>query len=246
MTARLVCNGLTGGRGQLVAFRDIELAVEAGRMLTVIGPNGAGKTTFLLTLSGLLPAMSGTVSVDGAELRNGSARAANRAGLVFVPDNRCLFNALSVEDNLRTAWRRGCRAPKDMLSVFPALEARWGVKAGALSGGEQQMLALARAFIQDPKILLIDEMSMGLAPIVLEALFETVRRIADEGCAVVLVEQHVSLALSTADDAAVLSRGNVALQCSAAELLDRHDELEAAYFGAGESPSAGASSITLA
>ena len=123
--------------------------------------------------------------------------------------------------------------PRDLLEVFPALAKRWDLRAGALSGGEQQMLAMARALIQQPKVLLIDEMSMGLAPLVVESLFDAVRTIStDHGCAVVLVEQHVNLALGVADHAAVLNHGALVLEGAAASLRDRPDELEQAYFGA--------------
>jgi branched-chain amino acid transport system ATP-binding protein len=230
--ARLRCTGLTGGRGTATAFRDVDLAVDAGKVFCFLGPNGAGKTTLLLTIGGLLRAQDGTAAVDGAPIRRGQASAANRAGVVLVPDNRCLFTTLTVEENLRIAAGRGDMSPRDLLEVFPALESRWRLQAGALSGGEQQMLAMARALIQQPKVLLIDEMSMGLAPIVVENLFAAVRRIAsDHDCAVVLVEQHVGLALEVADDAAVLNRGSIVLRGSSADLARDPGRLEQAYFG---------------
>jgi branched-chain amino acid transport system ATP-binding protein len=232
MTARLECTGLVGGRGSLVAFRGVDLSLGAGTVLTVLGPNGAGKSTLLLTLAGILPAVEGSVSVDGSVLRNGRPARANKAGLVLVPDNRCLFGSLSVEDNLRAAMSRGGRAPREILDVFPGLASRWAVRASSLSGGEQQMLAMARAMIQDPKVLLVDEMSMGLAPQVVESLFHAVRRMADEqGCTVVLVEQYVSLALAAADHAVVLSHGSIALQGPAGDLLHRLADVERAYLG---------------
>ena len=235
MSARLECEGLTGGRARLTAFRDVTLSVESGKVLALLGANGAGKTTLLLTMAGILNAWGGEVSVEGRSLRNGSPGAANRAGLVFVPDNRCLFGSLTVEENIRAAAHRSGRSTRSVLDTFPALEKRWTVQANALSGGEQQMLAMARALIQDPKVLLVDELSMGLAPMIVESLFEMVRRIADEhGCAVVLVEQHVTLALGVADDAVVLTRGSVALRGSAAQLRADPDELERAYFGPTE------------
>jgi branched-chain amino acid transport system ATP-binding protein len=235
VTDRLVCRSLTGGHGTTTAFRDLDLEVADGQVLTLLGPNGAGKTTLLLTLSGLLPAQAGSVLVDGTELRNGRPSAANKAGVVLVPDNRSLFTTLSVEENLQVASRKSGPSPRDMLEVFPALEKRWQLRASALSGGEQQMLAMARALIQQPRVLLIDEMSMGLAPLVVENLFDAVRQIAtDHGCAVVLVEQHVNLALGVADEAAVLNHGSVVLRGSAAHLRERPDELEQAYFGAAE------------
>jgi branched-chain amino acid transport system ATP-binding protein len=232
MSARLECRGLTGGRGATVVFRGLELDVEAGSVLALLGPNGAGKSTLLLTLAGLLPAPAGTVAVDGARLRNGNPVAASRAGVVLVPDDRSLFTTLTVEENLEVARRRIGSAPRELLDVFPALEKRWRLTAGALSGGEQQMLAMARALIQQPKVLLVDEMSLGLAPLVVEALFDTVRRIAsDHGAAIVLVEQHVSLALNVADEAVVLNRGTIVLRGAADELRRDTERIEHAYFG---------------
>ena len=230
--SRLACRGYSGGRAETVVFRDLDLDVQAGSVLALLGPNGAGKSTLLLTLAGLLPAHAGTVTVDGVTLGNGNAVAANRAGVVLVPDNRSLFTTLTVEENLAVARRRGGPAPRDLLDVFPALEKRWGLRAGALSGGEQQMLAMARALVQQPKVLLVDEMSMGLAPLVVEALFDTVRRIASEhGAAIVLVEQHVTLALTVADEAAVLNRGTIVLRGPAAELRADAKRIERAYLG---------------
>jgi branched-chain amino acid transport system ATP-binding protein len=235
-TARLECVGLSGGRGEATAFRDVDLSLAPGRVLALLGPNGAGKTTLLLTLAGLLPPRSGEILVDGAKLRTGRPAAANRAGIVLVPDNRSLFTTLSVEENLKVAARRGGLRPRDMLETFPALTNRWKLAAGALSGGEQQMLAMARALIQQPRVLLIDELSLGLAPLVVESLFQTVRRIAaDHGCAVVLVEQYAKLAIAAAEDVVVLSRGRIALRGLASELADQVDRLETLYFDSGES-----------
>jgi branched-chain amino acid transport system ATP-binding protein len=235
MSVRLECRGFTGGRGSAVAFRDLDLDLEAGKVLALLGPNGAGKSTLLLTLAGLLPAHGGNLAVDGVALRNGNPAAANRAGVVLVADNRALFTTLTVEENLEVARRRNGPAPRDLLEVFPALDKRWRLRAGDLSGGEQQMLAMARALIQQPKVLLVDEMSMGLAPRMVEVLFDTVRQIAaDHAAAVVLVEQHVSLALRVADEAAVLNHGTIVLRGSANELRDQGERLERAYFGDAE------------
>jgi branched-chain amino acid transport system ATP-binding protein len=235
MTSRLECSGLSGGYGTTTAFRTVDLAVEAGTIEALLGPNGAGKTTLLLTLAGFLPPQAGTVAIDGAPLKPGRPHRASTAGMVLVPDKRNLFTTLTVEENLRAARHRGGPSPRDMLEVFPALEKRWNLRAGALSGGEQQMLAMARAMIQEPKVLLIDEMSMGLAPLIVKALFEMVRRIAtDHDCAVLLVEQHVNLALEVADSASVLNRGSIVLRGGAQDLLADAERLEAAYFGALE------------
>jgi len=232
MTARLEVRGLTGGRGAAVAIRGVDVEVRAGTVLALLGPNGAGKSTLLLTLAGLLPAHSGAVAVDGRVLRNGSPVAASKAGVVLVPDNRSLFTSLTTAENLEVARSRRGPAARTLLDVFPALEKRWQIPAGALSGGEQQMLAMARALIQQPKVLLVDEMSMGLAPLVVETLFDAVRRIAsDHDAAIVLVEQHVTLALRVADEAAVLNRGSIVLRGAAPELRDDSTRLEQAYFG---------------
>ncbi|HLM17766.1 MAG TPA: ABC transporter ATP-binding protein [Acidimicrobiia bacterium] len=236
MTPRLECAELSGGYGTTTAFRHLDLAVEGGTIEALLGPNGAGKTTLLLTLAGFLPPQAGTVTVDGTPLKTGRPASASKAGVVLVPDNRNLFTTLTVEENLKAACRRGGPSPRDMLEVFPALEPRWRLRAGALSGGEQQMLAMARALVQQPQVLLIDEMSMGLAPLIVESLFETVRTIAhDHGCAVLLVEQHVHLALSVADSASVLNRGSIVLRGPASELLADAPRLEAAYLGSVES-----------
>jgi branched-chain amino acid transport system ATP-binding protein len=228
----LRCAGLTGGRGALTVFRDLDLEVPEGTVFALLGPNGAGKTTLLLSLAGILPLEAGEVLVGGTSLRGGRPRAATRAGLVLVPDDRALFTRLTVEENLEVARRSGGASPREMLELFPLLEKRWRVTAGSLSGGEQQMLAVARALIQDPKVMLVDEPSQGLAPLVVEFMFDMLRRVADErGTTIVLVEQHVDLALAVADEAAVLQRGVIALRAGSAEVLDRYEELEQAYLG---------------
>jgi branched-chain amino acid transport system ATP-binding protein len=210
----------------------VDLAVDAGEVHAVLGANGAGKSTLLLTIAGLLPAHAGAIAVDGVPLRSGRAIAANKAGVVLVPDNRELFTTLTVEENLRVAAARDDAEPRTMLDLFPSLEQRWKVRAGALSGGEQQMLAMARALVQRPKVLLVDELSMGLAPIVVERLFGAIRQIAsDNGCAVVFVEQYVGVALDVADSVSILSRGQIALMSPAAELAASPEILEQAYLG---------------
>jgi branched-chain amino acid transport system ATP-binding protein len=232
MTARLECSGLAGGWGLLTAFRDLDLSVDRGTVHAVLGPNGAGKTTLLLTIAGLLSAHAGSIAIDGEELKTGRATAAARAGIVLVPDSRELFTTLTVEENLRVASGRHGPESQSMLELFPALEPRWKLRAGALSGGEQQMLAMARALIQRPKVLLVDELSMGLAPIIVERLFGAIRRVAsDEGCAVVFVEQYVGLALKVADTASVLNHGGVVLSGAAREIAEQPELLEQAYLG---------------
>ena len=242
MSEALACRGLTGGWGGLTVFRDIDLTVAEGSMHALLGPNGAGKTTLLLTLAGLLPAQGGTVSVGGEPLRLGRPTAACRSGIVLVPDNRELFTTLTVEENLRVPAARSSTGVESMYTLFPALERRRNVRAGALSGGEQQMLAMARALIQRPKVLLIDELSMGLAPSIVERLFSAVRQAAENrGCAVVFVEQYVHVALDVADTASVINRGTVVLDGTTTELAAKGAELEHAYLGAAATPSPGPS-----
>jgi branched-chain amino acid transport system ATP-binding protein len=230
---------LTVGYGRLAVARDIVLEVAPGGITAVLGPNGAGKTTLLLTIAGFLAPIEGSISLDGATIRAGSARRMNRAGVVLVPDDRALFTQLTTVENLRVAKRASRRAGRsidDVLDLFPALRERARLKVGMLSGGEQQMLALARALVQAPTVLLIDEMSMGLAPVIVEQLMPLLRTITEEtDAAIVLVEQHVQLALQVADEAMVLVHGQVALREKAAVLREEGDRLEAAYLSAANS-----------
>ncbi|MFT4124703.1 MAG: ABC transporter ATP-binding protein [Gordonia sp. (in: high G+C Gram-positive bacteria)] len=238
MTAMLRCDGLDAGYAtERPCVRDFSLDLRAGEVLALLGPNGAGKTTVLLTLAGLLTPLGGTVTVDGREIRSGHPRAAARSGLVLVPDDRALFTTLTVEDNLRLAVSNRRRWPREraaILDYFPRLSERLDVAAGALSGGEQQMLAIGRALVQHPRVLLIDELSMGLAPVIVERLLPVIRQVADDtGSAVVLVEQHVHLALQIADSAAVLRHGAKVLQEKAATLAANPQIVSDAYLGIG-------------
>jgi branched-chain amino acid transport system ATP-binding protein len=235
MTAVLECRGLTAGYSSGAVVRDVSFELRAGTVLAVLGPNGAGKTTVLLAVAGLLPRLGGDVIVDGTALSSFRPSEANKSGVVLVPDDRALFTSLTVEENLRAATRRRAVGNDDVVDLFPALRERWKVAAGSLSGGEQQMLAVARALVQGPRVLLIDEMSMGLAPVIVEQLLPVVRRVADEtGAVVILVEQHVHLALEIADEAMVLTHGEMVLAGNADELAADFQKLEVAYLGAGD------------
>nr|WP_236706046.1 MULTISPECIES: ABC transporter ATP-binding protein [Frankia] len=231
--------GLEAGYGAVRVVRSLDLTADSGTVLGVLGPNGSGKTTMMMTLAGLLPRLGGEVLVDGTPVPGGRPAAANRAGIVLVPDDRALFPDLDVRENLVVARRSGGYSLDDVVELFPSLGKRLSVAAGALSGGEQQMLAVARALVQKPRVLLIDEMSMGLAPVIVEGLLPVVRRIADEtGAVVILVEQHVQLALEVADQAIVLVHGEVVRSGPAADLANDRAGLEAAYLGAEAGASA--------
>lgn len=232
-TPALECRQVQAGHGDVVVVPAFELVVAPATVVAILGPNGAGKTTLLNTMAGLLPRSAGEVVVDGLSLPGGDPVAASRRGMVLVPDDRALFTSLSVIDNIRAARGGNAATALDRtFDWFPALASRAKVRAGSLSGGEQQMVALARALVQDPRVLLIDEMSMGLAPVVVEALMPLVRRVAeDTGAVVVLVEQHVRLALEVADRALVLVRGQVVVDEPASVLAADTGRVERAYLG---------------
>jgi branched-chain amino acid transport system ATP-binding protein len=237
VAAALDCTGIHAGYNKVAVARDIDLSVGHGQVLTVLGPNGAGKTTLLLTIAGFLAPLKGAISLDGVPLRTGSARRMNRAGVVLVPDSRALFTELTPVQNLKLAAQRSGSSVDEVLDLFPALRMRARLRVGQLSGGEQQMLAVARALIQAPKVLLIDEMSMGLAPVIVESLLPIIRRVADESnAAVVLVEQHVQLALEVADTAVVLVHGGIVASGSADEVRREEATLAQAYLSGRTDP----------
>jgi branched-chain amino acid transport system ATP-binding protein len=197
----------------------------------LLGPNGAGKTTTLLTLAGALPKIAGEVYMDGRPARLPLHRRV-RHGLSFVTEERSVFMDLSVEENLRVGR---CRTD-EALRLFPELKHLLTRRAGLLSGGEQQMLTLGRALARKPRLLLIDELSLGLAPMVVSRLLQAVRAAADDGVGVLLVEQHVDQAMRIADHVSVLERGRVVLQGTRSEVADRVHEIEASYLAGGGAP----------
>lgn len=241
----LQIEGLTVGYGGVPVVHDLDLAVARGEVVALLGANGAGKSTTLLAVSGLLPHLSGTVRVegrrlDGRRVRPASVAARARDGLAHVPEDRGLFAELTVAEHLRLGRPR--RRPgagltdAEVYTRFPALEPLGDRRAGLLSGGEQQMLALARALVSRPRLLLVDELSLGLAPMVVQGLLPALRQVADDtGAAVLVVEQHVTLALQISDRAYLLDRGRVMASGSATELAARVDLLEAGYLG-GDRP----------
>jgi branched-chain amino acid transport system ATP-binding protein len=237
MTDRLIdVEGLWAGYAGVPVVRELDLHVSAGEVVALLGANGAGKTTTLLTISGLVKALHGSVHVLGEPVPFGAPHRVARRGLAHVAEDRSLFFQLTVEENLKMGLR-GSRASQRegmdrALELLPALRPLRARRAGLLSGGEQQMLAMARAIVGNPKALMVDEMSLGLAPVIVEHLLPIVRRIADElGAGVLLVEQHIHMALGIADRAYVLSHGQCVLEGSGSELHDRRDLLESSYLG---------------
>jgi branched-chain amino acid transport system ATP-binding protein len=237
-TPAISCRGLYAGYGDIAVVRNINLDVQEDEVVLLLGPNGAGKTTTLLTIAGLLPKLGGEVEVVGAPVNSKRPYTMPSRGLSFVPDNRALVTGMSVRDNLRVAVTKDSLSVDDVLSVFPDLTRRLKIRAGALSGGEQQQLAMGRALMSRPKVLVIDEMSMGLAPIIVQRLMETiVKTAAETHTGVLMVEQHVSLGLQHADRAYVLVHGDVTLEASCAQLRADPELLTKAYFGGpGEAP----------
>jgi branched-chain amino acid transport system ATP-binding protein len=227
VNALIEAEGLTTGYGSVPVVRELDLRVEPGEVVALLGPNGAGKTTTLRALAGELPALSGEVRWLGRRATQSVHRRA-RQGLRFVTEERSVFMSLSVHDNLRLSHRSiaGC------LDLFPELEALLPRRAGLLSGGEQQMVTLARALTGDVRLLIADELSLGLAPLVIQRLLRAVRAAADRGVGVVLVEQQLRHALEVADRGIVLRRGLVAMSGTSGELRDRIGEIEDSYLAA--------------
>ena len=229
----LTIDGLDAGYDGAPVVRDLNLHVDAGEVVALLGPNGAGKTTTLMAISGMVEVLGGDVLIMGNRVpRLRQAHRVARWGVSHVPENRGILFQLTVRENLELAKVKGRVDIDRAVDFFPALGPLLGRRGGLLSGGEQQMLAIGRAIVADPKLLMVDEMSLGLAPVIYEELMPVVRRIADEtGAGVLLVEQHVDLALKVANRGYVLSHGDLVMEGAAAEMLANRELLDASYLG---------------
>lgn len=231
----LVVNNLRSGYGRVEVLRGINLAVREGQLVALLGSNGAGKTTFNHTVCGLVRAWTGQVVFAGEELTKLTSRKIVQSGLIQVPEGRKIFPNLSVIENLelgsfaRARERRASNLDR-MLTLFPRLRERSSQLAGTLSGGEQQMLAISRGLMAEPKLLILDEPSLGLSPLLVEEMFDLIKRIRAENISILLVEQNVAQALEVADKAYVLENGTIRFEGGPQELL-ASDALRQAYLG---------------
>lgn len=237
----LQVSGLTTRYGAISALRDATLHVGSGEVVGLIGPNGAGKTTLLNTIAGLLAPAAGTVTLDGADVTGQSPEKLLRAGVALVPEHRRIFTDLTVEENLKIGGvtvSGGDRAAllDEMVERFPVLERKWTTSAGYLSGGEAQQLAIARALMSKPRLLMMDEPSLGLAPVLVDVVFDLIQTLRDEGRTLLVVEQNATRMLEVADRGYVLRSGEVAASGTGAELRERDDLFDA--FVGGGSPGA--------
>ena len=232
----LEVSGLHAGYGAAPALWDVSLAIASGELACVVGPNGAGKTTLINTLAGLNRATAGSITFMGADITRIPAHRFCQSGIAIVPESRRLFTAMTVLENLElgsylpAARTRRAETLAQVCELFPALRVKLPMPAGSLSGGQQQMVAIGRALMSRPKLLLLDEPSLGLAPSVVDDVFDAIRRVNREGLSVLLVEQNVSMAMELATRAYVLEEGRITLHGPARDLMQR-PEIRKAYLG---------------
>lgn len=231
----LEAKDLTGHYGRIPVLKGIDLAVAEGELVALVGSNGAGKTTLLRILTGVHPVSKGSVHFAGADITTLSPHRRVELGIAHAPEGRQVFRPLSVLDNLRLgAYRRGGAEATPTLervwSLFPALREKAAAPAGTLSGGQQQMLAIGRALMAQPRLLVLDEPSMGLAPLLVDQIFATLRHLKAQGMTILLVEQHAAAALAAADRGYVIETGRIALTGRGAELRE-HPRVKQAYLG---------------
>ncbi|GAA0608044.1 ABC transporter ATP-binding protein [Sporichthya brevicatena] len=228
----LELKGIVAGYGGTTVLRGVDLLVPEGSVVAMLGANGAGKTTLLRVASGLLPATGGQLVLDGTDVTRSSPHQLVTRGICHVPEGRGVFPSLTVQENLILQSLRGeeKRAIERAVEAFPRLGERLSQVAGTMSGGEQQMLALARTYVQHPKVVLLDEVSMGLAPKIVDEIFDFLARLRNEGCSLLLVEQYVTRALEVADYVYLLNRGEVAFAGEPSELAG--EDVFTQYVGA--------------
>lgn len=232
----LKITNLTVNYGKVEALKGVSLEVNQGEIVTLIGSNGAGKTTLLKTISGLVKPKSGQIFFEGEEITNLSPDKIVAKGIAHVPEGRRIFSNMTVEENLRIgAYQRKDvhqlqKDYEEIYNIFPRLKERAKQMAGTLSGGEQQMLALSRALLSKPKLILMDEPSLGLAPVIVDTVFDVIKKISESGITILLVEQNAHLALETSERAYVLETGELKIEGPSKELLN-DSRIQAAYLG---------------
>ena len=224
----LEVSGLTTKYGAISALRDASLTVGEGEVIGLIGPNGAGKTTLLGSIAGLLPISTGTIQFDGADITSSAPEKILRSGLALVPEHRRIFSDMTVEENLKiggitTKASERAELLEEMGDLFPVLRLKWDTAAGYMSGGEAQQLAIARALMSKPKLIMMDEPSLGLAPILVDLVFELLDTLRSQGRTILVVEQNATRMLEVADRAYVLRSGEVVADGTGAELGERSD-----------------------
>jgi branched-chain amino acid transport system ATP-binding protein len=245
---RLSLEGVTVERGGRAVVREASLEIPVGEVTTLLGPNGAGKSSLVLAVGGVLKPVAGSIKVGDEELTGRRPERVRRAGIAIVPEGRRLLAQLTVADNIRVATYSLSKSDAEAgrahaLELFPELEKRLSAPARALSGGEQQMLVLAQALVSKPRYILIDELSLGLAPVIVNRLIPTIRKVAESGVGVLLIEQFVTVALGLANKAYIMESGRMQYSGTAGELREKPDLLHTAYLLRGQAPANGAGAV---